>query len=93
MLRNDSVTGGTGFFGNTFVPVTLAKYNSKKIIIFSRDYMKQWEMAKKFQSDPRIASSSVASYPLRLRWWTVLWGQLHNRTPVIFNGAMCLEPN
>ncbi|MBG0840019.1 UDP-N-acetylglucosamine 4,6-dehydratase (inverting) [Ectopseudomonas toyotomiensis] len=48
------VTGGTGSFGNTFVPMTLAKYNPKKIIIFSRDEMKQWDMAKKFAGDPRV---------------------------------------
>jgi len=56
MLRNSSilVTGGTGSFGNTFVPMTLAKYNPKKIIIFSRDEMKQWDMAKKFQGDSRV---------------------------------------
>ncbi len=34
--------------------MTLAKYNPKKIIIFSRDEMKQWEMAKKFQGDKRV---------------------------------------
>jgi UDP-N-acetylglucosamine 4,6-dehydratase (inverting) len=34
--------------------MTLAKYNPKKIIIFSRDEMKQWEMAKLFQGDPRV---------------------------------------
>lgn len=56
MLNNTSIliTGGTGSFGNTFVPMTLAKYNPKKIIIYSRDEMKQWEMAKKFQGDSRI---------------------------------------
>ncbi|MBH5329885.1 UDP-N-acetylglucosamine 4,6-dehydratase (inverting) [Eikenella sp. S3360] len=48
------ITGGTGSFGNTFVPMTLARYNPKKIIIFSRDEMKQWEMAKKFQGDKRV---------------------------------------
>lgn len=48
------VTGGTGSFGNTFVPMTLTKYNPKKIIIFSRDEMKQWDMAKKFEGDKRI---------------------------------------
>jgi UDP-N-acetylglucosamine 4,6-dehydratase/5-epimerase len=48
------ITGGTGSFGNTFVPMTLAKYNPKKIIIFSRDEMKQWEMAKKFGDDKRV---------------------------------------
>lgn len=48
------ITGGTGSFGHTFVPMTLAKYNPKKIIIFSRDEMKQWEMAKLFHGDPRV---------------------------------------
>ncbi|MCM5679011.1 UDP-N-acetylglucosamine 4,6-dehydratase (inverting) [Schlegelella sp. S2-27] len=48
------VTGGTGSFGNTFVPMTLAKYNPKKLIIYSRDEMKQWDMAKKFENDPRV---------------------------------------
>ncbi|RUO45062.1 UDP-N-acetylglucosamine 4,6-dehydratase (inverting) [Idiomarina aquatica] len=48
------VTGGTGSFGHKFIPMTLAKYNPKKIIIFSRDEMKQWEMAKLFQGDPRV---------------------------------------
>lgn len=51
---NILVTGGTGSFGNTFIPMTLKKYNPKKIIIYSRDEMKQWEMAKKFQNDSRV---------------------------------------
>jgi len=56
MLSNQTIliTGGTGSFGNTFVPMTLDKYNPKKIIIYSRDEMKQWEMAKKFEGDPRV---------------------------------------
>lgn len=56
MLENSTilVTGGTGSFGHTFVPMTLERYNPKKIIVFSRDEMKQWEMAKLFQNDPRV---------------------------------------
>jgi UDP-N-acetylglucosamine 4,6-dehydratase (inverting) len=56
MLKNSTIliTGGTGSFGNTFVPMTLAKYNPKKVIILSRDEMKQWDMAKKFQGDSRV---------------------------------------
>jgi UDP-N-acetylglucosamine 4,6-dehydratase/5-epimerase len=56
MERNSNIliTGGTGSFGNTFVPMTLAKYDPKRIIIFSRDEMKQWEMAKKFSHDDRV---------------------------------------
>ncbi|OIR19123.1 UDP-N-acetylglucosamine 4,6-dehydratase [mine drainage metagenome] len=48
------ITGGTGSFGHTFVPMTLAKFNPKKLVIFSRDEMKQWEMAKLYGNDPRV---------------------------------------
>ncbi len=48
------VTGGTGSFGHTFIPMLLEKYNPKRVIIFSRDEMKQWEMAKKFQHEERV---------------------------------------
>ena len=56
MLNNSNIliTGGTGSFGQIFVPMTLAKYNPKKLIIFSRDEMKQWEMAKLFSGDDRV---------------------------------------
>lgn len=53
-MKRILVTGGTGSFGNAFVPMTLSKYNPKKIVIYSRDEMKQWEMAKKFAGDPRV---------------------------------------
>ena len=48
------ITGGTGSFGNAFVRATLATYDPKRLIIFSRDEMKQWDMAQKFQDDPRV---------------------------------------
>ncbi len=56
MLNNSSIliTGGTGSFGHTFIPMTLKKYNPKKIVILSRDEMKQWEMAKLFKGDSRV---------------------------------------
>jgi len=56
MFKNKTilVTGGTGSFGHTFIPMTLKKYNPRKIIVFSRDEMKQWEMAKLFKDDPRV---------------------------------------
>jgi len=56
MLKNSSIliTGGTGSFGNTFVPMTLSKFNPKRLVIYSRDEMKQWEMAQKYQDDPRV---------------------------------------
>jgi UDP-N-acetylglucosamine 4,6-dehydratase (inverting) len=56
MLSNSTIliTGGTGSFGNTFVPMTLEKYDPKKLIVYSRDEMKQWGMAKKFHGDDRV---------------------------------------
>jgi UDP-N-acetylglucosamine 4,6-dehydratase (inverting) len=56
MLKNSSIliTGGTGSFGHSFVPLTLKKYNPKRLVILSRDEMKQWEMAKLFKDDPRV---------------------------------------
>jgi UDP-N-acetylglucosamine 4,6-dehydratase (inverting) len=56
MLANSTIliTGGTGSFGHAFLPMTLEKYNPKKIVVFSRDEMKQWEMAKLFENDPRV---------------------------------------
>ena len=56
MISNSSIliTGGTGSFGHAFVPLTLKKYNPKRLVIFSRDEMKQWEMAKLFKDDPRV---------------------------------------
>ena len=56
MLTNSSilVTGGTGSFGHTFVPMVLAKYNPRRLVIYSRDEMKQWEMAKLYANDDRL---------------------------------------
>lgn len=51
MLNNKSilVTGGTGSFGKKFVEVLLSKYPEvKKIIVYSRDELKQFEMSQKF---------------------------------------------
>ena len=48
------VTGGTGSFGHAFVPMALEKYDPERIIIYSRDEMKQWEMAKLFAGDKRV---------------------------------------
>ena len=56
MLNNSSIliTGGSGSFGHSFASLTLKKYNPKRLIVFSRDEMKQWEMAKIFKDDPRV---------------------------------------
>ena len=48
------ITGGTGSFSRRFIPMTLEKYKPSKIIVYSRDEIKQWDMAKDYQNDPRV---------------------------------------
>ena len=52
--KNILITGGTGSFGKRFVNRVLRKYKPRKLIVFSRDEMKQWEMAKLFKDDSRV---------------------------------------
>ncbi|MDD5643837.1 MAG: UDP-N-acetylglucosamine 4,6-dehydratase (inverting) [bacterium] len=42
------ITGGTGSFGRKFTEIVIKKHNPKKLIIFSRDEMKQYEMHQEF---------------------------------------------
>ena len=46
--KNIFITGGTGSFGNELTQVLLEKYSPKKIIIFSRDEFKQFNMKQNF---------------------------------------------
>ena len=48
------VTGGTGSFGAEFIKLTLENFKVEKLIIFSRDEIKQWEMQKLYADDPRV---------------------------------------
>ena len=45
------ITGGTGSFGKAFVRHVAAEYKPKKLIIFSRDELKQYEMAQDFPAE------------------------------------------
>ena len=45
------ITGGTGSFGRKFTQTILEKYNPRKIIIFSRDELKQFEMQQTFNDN------------------------------------------
>jgi UDP-N-acetylglucosamine 4,6-dehydratase len=55
-LSNGSIliTGGSGSFGHEFVSMTLEKFNPRRLVIYSRDEMKQWEMAKRYSNDNRV---------------------------------------
>jgi len=43
------ITGGTGSFGHRYVSTLLEQYDLKRLVIYSRDELKQYEMAMKFQ--------------------------------------------
>lgn len=45
------VTGGTGTFGKAFVKIILKNFKPKKIIVFSRDELKQYEMSQEFSEN------------------------------------------
>jgi len=49
--KNILITGGTGSFGKKYTEMILAKYKPNKIIIFSRDELKQYEMAQSFSEE------------------------------------------
>ena len=48
------ITGGTGSFGSAFTKKLLSDFKPKRVIVFSRDEMKQWEMAKQYEADSRV---------------------------------------
>ena len=48
------ITGGTGSFGHAFVSTVLKKYNPRRVIVYSRDEMKQWEMSKLYENEQRV---------------------------------------
>ena len=57
-LKNKSIliTGGTGSFGEKCIGVLLKKYKPKKVVVFSRDELKQYELSKKYDE---------AKFPIR----------------------------
>ncbi len=51
MSKNILITGGTGSFGERFVNHSLKKNLYNKIVIYSRDEMKQWEMKNNYKDN------------------------------------------
>ena len=51
MFNNKSIliTGGTGSFGKKYTEILLKKYKPKRLVIYSRDELKQYEMAQMFK--------------------------------------------
>ena len=61
------ITGGTGSFGRRFIATVLERYKPRKVIVYSRDELKQYEMAQVFTADcMRFFIGDVRDHP-RLR--------------------------
>ena len=56
MLNNKSIliTGGTGSFGHRYVSTLLKNYKPRRLVIYSRDELKQYEMNMKFHDFKKI---------------------------------------
>jgi len=77
MLNGKSIliTGGTGSFGQKFVQTVLERYNPKRLIIFSRDELKQYEMQQRFpESRHRCMRYFIGDVRDRMRLYRALDG-------------------
>ena len=48
------ITGGTGSFGKAFLREVLDNHNPRRVVVFSRDELKQYEVRNQFGNDPRL---------------------------------------
>lgn len=48
------LTGGTGSFGKAFIAYALAELNPSRLVVLSRDELKQYEVRRQFDDDPRL---------------------------------------
>ncbi len=65
------ITGGTGSFGNLFIKNVLERSKPRRVIVYSRDEFKQYEMQQRFDlhNYPRSATSSATcATPIASRW-------------------------
>ncbi len=90
MLNDQSIliTGGTGSFGKNFVRYVLERYRPKRIIIYSRDEFKQWQMAEAFKEHKDVLRFFIGD----VRDSTRLERALHGVDYVVHAAAMKQVP-
>ncbi|MCH1430523.1 MAG: UDP-N-acetylglucosamine 4,6-dehydratase (inverting) [Chlamydiales bacterium] len=83
------ITGGTGSFGKKFAYSVLTRFNIKRLVIFSRDEWKQWEMRRQ---DPVFGSSKVRYFLGDVRDKERLHRALHGVDLVVHAAALKQVP-
>ena len=65
MMKNKTVlvTGGTGSFGKKFIKTILEQYNPKRVIVYSRDELKQFEMQENLPSSRVLRLIGKVKFP------------------------------
>ena len=84
------VTGGTGSFGKNFIGTLLTQHKPKKVIIFSRDELKQSEMMQQYANHPVLrwrdpVYKSVRELAISYFNEYFLWDTAHNNKKVPHN--------
>ncbi len=83
------ITGGTGSFGKKFVEIVLAEYSPKRLVVFSRDELKQHEMRQRF---PDSGSSPVRYFVGDVRDRDRLMRAFHGVDVVVHAAALKQVP-
>ncbi|MBP2645907.1 MAG: UDP-N-acetylglucosamine 4,6-dehydratase [Firmicutes bacterium] len=90
MFTNKSIliTGGTGSFGKECARIVLSRYSPKRLVIFSRDELKQYEM----QQDPELSTSAMRYFLGDVRDFERLMQAMRGVDYVIHAAAMKQVP-
>ena len=83
------ITGGTGSFGKMFIKTVLNKYKPKKIIVYSRDELKQFEMQQEW---PDIGGSPMRYFIGDIRDYTRLKRAMEDVNIVVHAAALKQVP-
>ena len=83
------VTGGTGSFGKMFIKTILSKYKPEKIIVYSRDELKQYEMQQYW---PDTSGSSMRYFIGDIRDYSRLNRAMVNVDIVVHAAALYHVP-
>jgi UDP-N-acetylglucosamine 4,6-dehydratase/5-epimerase len=91
--KNILITGGTGSFGHKFCETVLKRYEPKKLIVFSRDELKQYEMLQRFPDNSNGKKSPMRYFIGDVRDENRLWHAFNGVDIVIHAAALKQVPS